>query len=65
MYCEKRYGVGRVRVAGFTVSLDGYGAGPEQSLQDPPYHAPTSTATDLATHFVLARRPEGSAKVGG
>jgi dihydrofolate reductase len=25
----------RVKVAGFTVSLDGYGAGPEQSLQDP------------------------------
>src|SRR3954470_16190157 len=28
-------GVGRVRVAGFSVSLDGFGAGPEQSLQDP------------------------------
>src|ERR1700709_2434001 len=27
--------VGRVRVAGFAVSLDGFGAGPEQSLQDP------------------------------
>jgi len=27
--------MGKVRVAGFTVSLDGYGAGPEQSLQDP------------------------------
>src|SRR6202140_354785 len=27
--------VGRVRVAGFSVSLDGFGAGPEQSLQDP------------------------------
>jgi dihydrofolate reductase len=25
----------RVRVAGFAVSLDGFGAGPEQSLQDP------------------------------
>jgi dihydrofolate reductase len=25
----------RVRVAGFSVSLDGFGAGPEQSLQDP------------------------------
>ena len=25
----------KVRVAGFSVSLDGYGAGPEQSLQDP------------------------------
>ena len=25
----------KVRVGGFTVSLDGYGAGPEQSLQDP------------------------------
>jgi len=25
----------KVRVAGFAVSLDGYGAGPEQSLQDP------------------------------
>src|ERR1700751_3456305 len=28
-------GVGRIRVAGFSVSLDGFGAGPEQSLQDP------------------------------
>ena len=27
--------MGRVRVAGFAVSLDGFGAGPEQSLQDP------------------------------
>jgi dihydrofolate reductase len=27
--------VGRVKVAGFSLSLDGYGAGPEQSLQDP------------------------------
>src|ERR1700752_1073832 len=27
--------VGRVRVAAFSVSLDGFGAGPEQSLQDP------------------------------
>src|SRR5580658_7554405 len=27
--------VGRVRVAGFSVSLDGFGAGPAQSLQDP------------------------------
>src|ERR1700729_1438196 len=27
--------VGRVRVAGFSVSLDGFGAGLEQSLQDP------------------------------
>ncbi len=27
--------MGRVKVAGFAVSLDGFGAGPEQSLQDP------------------------------
>jgi dihydrofolate reductase len=27
--------LGKVRVGGFAVSLDGYGAGPEQSLQDP------------------------------
>lgn len=27
--------MGQVRVAGFGVSLDGYGAGPDQSLQDP------------------------------
>jgi dihydrofolate reductase len=27
--------VGRVRVAGFSLSLDGFGAGPEQSLEDP------------------------------
>jgi dihydrofolate reductase len=27
--------MGKVRVAGFSLSLDGYGAGPEQSLQDP------------------------------
>jgi len=27
--------VSRVRVAGFSLSLDGFGAGPEQSLQDP------------------------------
>ena len=25
----------RVKVAGFSLSLDGFGAGPEQSLQDP------------------------------
>ena len=27
--------MGKVRVAGFSVSMDGFGAGPEQSLQDP------------------------------
>jgi dihydrofolate reductase len=27
--------MGRVRVAGFSVSLDGFGAGPEQTLEDP------------------------------
>ena len=27
--------MGRVRVAGFSLSLDGFGAGPDQSLQDP------------------------------
>lgn len=27
--------MGRVRVAGFTLSIDGYGAGPEQSLENP------------------------------
>ena len=27
--------MGKVRVAGFSLSLDGYGAGPEQSLQNP------------------------------
>ncbi len=27
--------MGRVRVAGFSLSLDGFGAGPEQSLHDP------------------------------
>lgn len=27
--------MGRVRVAGFAVSLDGFGAGPDQSLEDP------------------------------
>src|SRR5215831_17723850 len=27
--------VGRVRVAGFSLSLDGFGAGPEQSLENP------------------------------
>jgi dihydrofolate reductase len=28
-------GLGQIRVGGFSLSLDGYGAGPEQSLQDP------------------------------
>ncbi|MBS0224968.1 MAG: dihydrofolate reductase family protein [Proteobacteria bacterium] len=27
--------MGKVRVAGFTISIDGFGAGPEQSLADP------------------------------
>src|SRR4051794_21965183 len=31
----RRLRMGRVRVAGFAVSLDGFGAGPEQTLQDP------------------------------
>ena len=26
----------RVRVAGFTISLDGYGAGPNQHIRNPP-----------------------------
>ena len=28
--------MGQVKVAGFSVSLDGFGAGPEQNLQHPP-----------------------------
>jgi dihydrofolate reductase len=35
MRLEKETLVGQVRAAAFSVSLDGYGAGPEQSLQDP------------------------------
>ncbi|MGG6462839.1 dihydrofolate reductase family protein [Solilutibacter silvestris] len=31
----KATAMGKVRVAGFTVSIDGFGAGPEQSLADP------------------------------
>ena len=27
--------MGKVRVAGFAVSIDGFGAGPDQSLKDP------------------------------
>ncbi len=27
--------MGKVKVAGFSISLDGYGAGPEQALQNP------------------------------
>src|SRR5215208_3486395 len=34
-HAVKETAMGRVRVAGFGVSLDGFGAGPEQSLQDP------------------------------
>jgi dihydrofolate reductase len=35
MLQEKEIAVPQVRVAAFSVSLDGFGAGPEQSLQDP------------------------------
>lgn len=35
MLQEKETAVPRVRAAAFSVSLDGFGAGPEQSLQDP------------------------------
>src|SRR5580700_12335749 len=32
---EREFIMTKVRVAGFTISLDGFGAGPEQSLEDP------------------------------
>src|SRR3984885_16196840 len=35
LHAVEEAGVGRVRVAGFSASLDGFGAGPEQSLEDP------------------------------
>src|ERR1700748_3591900 len=35
LQAEEEATVGRVRVAGFSLSMDGFGAGPEQSLQDP------------------------------
>jgi hypothetical protein len=35
LQAEEEARVGSIRVAGFSVSLDGFGAGPEQSLQDP------------------------------
>jgi hypothetical protein len=34
----------KVRVAGFTISLDGFGAGPEQSLENPLGKARAGTA---------------------
>ena len=35
MLPEKVTAMGRVRAAAFSLSLDGFGAGPEQSVQDP------------------------------
>jgi dihydrofolate reductase len=35
MPTKEEMGVGRVRVAGFSISLDGFGAGPNQSLEHP------------------------------
>src|SRR6202012_3745009 len=32
---ERAFAMTKVRVAGFSVSLDGFGAGPEQSLENP------------------------------
>ena len=33
--CERKGAMGKVRVAAFSVSLDGFGAGPRQDLQNP------------------------------
>ncbi len=40
----------RVRVESFTVSLDGYAAGPNQDLE-----CVSSTASEKATHVMLRR----------
>src|SRR5580704_16584493 len=32
---EREFAMTKVRVAGFSISLDGFGAGPEQSLENP------------------------------
>lgn len=48
-----------VRVQSFAISMDGYGAGPRQDLQNPT----TSTGTDKLTEMMLAKRvPKSAAK---
>src|ERR671936_1037491 len=38
----------RVRVESFTISLDGYGAGPDQGVDNPLYHVPVFVLTHHA-----------------
>ena len=53
----------KVRIAAFTISVDGYGAGPDQSLEnplgrwgdEPVYHCPVF----VLTHHAPAARDEG------
>lgn len=47
----------KLRVANFTISLDGFGAGPHQDIGNPLGYACTRhVATPLATHVILARQ---------
>jgi hypothetical protein len=45
----------RVRVHNFTISLDGYGAGPHH-LTELGYECTTHVPTAAATHVVLTKR---------
>jgi hypothetical protein len=47
----------RVRVNGFTISLDGHGAGPNQDIDNPLGMGGTDLhQSEKATHVVLRRR---------
>jgi hypothetical protein len=60
----------RVRVEGFTISLDGYGAGPNQDIRNPlegidlralAYECFQFVASEKATHVVLRRQGHNDA----
>ena len=51
--------MGQVRIAGFSIPLEGFGAGPEQSLQDP-----LGSAGRSSTAGSWAPRPSGPCSAG-
>ena len=63
MKLAKEKAVSRLRVQSFSISLDGYGAGPDQDLENPlgvggmalGYRYAEHVTTQQATHVVLKR----------
>ena len=56
--------MGKLRAAGFSISLDGFGAGPGQSLADPQSQPPARCGVTTAKGTSCSRQPHPASRKG-